>query len=136
MSQESMSGVSQGQAPANPGMVFGMLTALQQSAALATAIELDVFTAVGDGPGDVASIAKHCGASERGMRILCDFLTVHGVLVKEVGQYKHSELSRAFLDPRSPACVASVAKFIYTPMMRDTYGQLTEIVRSGRTRRL
>ncbi|MGC8549462.1 MAG: methyltransferase domain-containing protein [Acidobacteriaceae bacterium] len=114
-------------------MVFGMLTALQQSAALATAIDLDVFRAVGEGVGDVASIAKHCGASERGMRILCDFLTIHGVLTKQDGRYGHSEMSAAFLDPRSPACVASVAKFVYTPMMRDTYGHLTEIVRAGRT---
>jgi 2-polyprenyl-3-methyl-5-hydroxy-6-metoxy-1,4-benzoquinol methylase len=31
----------------------------------------------------VASIARHCSASERGIRILCDFLTIYGVLVKE-----------------------------------------------------
>lgn len=117
----------------NPGMVFGMLLAHQQSAALKTAIELDVFGAVGEGPGDVASIAKHCGASERGTRILCDFLTIPGVLVKEGDRYKHSEMSAAFLDPKSPACLASIANFLYTPMVKSTFDQLTEIVRTGRT---
>ncbi len=110
-----------------------MLTAHQQSAALATAIELDLFRAVGEGPGDVASIAKHCGASERGTRILCDFLTIPGVLVKEDGRYKHSAMSAAFLDPNSPACLSSISKFLYTPMIKDTFSNLTEIVRTGRT---
>ena len=46
----------------NPGLVFEMLQAHQRTAALKAAIDLDIFTAVGDGPGDVASIAKHCSA--------------------------------------------------------------------------
>lgn len=119
--------------PLDPGVVFGMLTAQQQSAALATAIELDLFRAVGKGPGDVASIAKHCAASERGTRILCDFLTIHGVLKKEDGRYRHTAMSAAFLDPQSPACVASIANLMYTPLIRQTYDHLTEIVREGRT---
>lgn len=133
MSDVSKTGAPPSEVPANPGMVFGMLTAQQQSAALATAIELDLFRAVGEGPGDVASIAKQCGASERGMRILCDFLTIHGVLKKEDGRYRHTEMSAAFLDPRSPACVASIANLMYTPLIRQTYDHLTEIVREGRT---
>jgi hypothetical protein len=69
--------------PLTPGLVFEMLLAHQRTAALKAAIDLDVFRAVGEGPGDVASIARHCSASERGIRVLCDFLTIYGVLVKE-----------------------------------------------------
>jgi hypothetical protein len=54
-------------------------------------------------------------ASERGIRILCDFLVINGVLAKEDGHYKHTPTSAAFLDPRSPACMASVAQFLSTP---------------------
>ena len=68
--------------PLTPGLVFEMLQAHQRTAALKAAIDLDVFRAVGEGPGDVASIARHCSASERGIRILCDFLTIYGVLAK------------------------------------------------------
>jgi hypothetical protein len=109
MSTGNASGV-----PLDPGAVFGMLTAQQQSAALATAIELDVFRAVGAGPGDVASIAKHCGASERGTRILCDFLTIHGVLTKVDGRYQHTEMSAAFLDPPPPAASFSMTMLTTT----------------------
>jgi hypothetical protein len=119
--------------PLTPGLVFEMLQAHQRTAALKAAIDLDVFRAVGDGPGDVASIARHCSASERGIRILCDFLAIYGVLVKENGRYRHSPTSAAFLDPRSPASLASIAQFLGNPAMREPYEHLAEIVRAGRT---
>jgi SAM-dependent methyltransferase len=119
--------------PVTPGLVFDMLQAHQRTAGLKAAIDLDLFRAVGDGPGDVTSIARHCRASERGIRILCDFLTIYGVLVKEDGRYRHSPTSAAFLDPRSPACVASIAQFLGNPAMRETYDNLAEVVRTGRT---
>ena len=121
------------EAPLNPGLVFEMLNAHQRTAALQAAIELDLFRAVGEGPGDVASLARHCAASERGIRILCDFLTICGVLGKENGHYRHSPTSAAFLDPRSPSSLASTAKFLGNPAMRTPYDRLTEIVRTGRT---
>ena len=127
-----MSAGSQAQ-PLNPGLVFEMVQSHQRTAALKAAIELDVFRAVGEGPGDVASIAKHCAASERGIRILCDFLTINGVLAKENGRYKHTPTSATFLDPRSPACMASVAQFLSTPELRVPFDRLAEVVREGRT---
>ncbi len=120
-------------APLNPGLVFEMVQSHQRTAALKAAIELDVFRAVGEGPGDAGSIAKHCKASERGTRILCDFLVINGVLAKENGHYKHTPTSAAFLDPRSPACMASVAQFLSESAIMQADGQLAEIVRAGRT---
>jgi hypothetical protein len=119
--------------PLTPALVFGMLNAHQQTAALRAAIELDLFRAVGDGPGDVASIARHCKASERGTRILCDFLTISGLLTKENGHYRHTPTSAAFLDPRSPACMASVAQFLGNPAVLEPFNRLADVVRTGRT---
>ncbi|MGB7266182.1 MAG: class I SAM-dependent methyltransferase [Terracidiphilus sp.] len=119
--------------PLNPGLVFEMVQSHQRTAALKAAIELDVFKAVGEGPGDAASIARHAKASERGIRILCDFLVINGVLAKENGHYKHTPTSAAFLDPRSPACMASVAQFLSESAIMQADGQLAEIVRTGRT---
>jgi O-methyltransferase domain/Dimerisation domain len=121
------------EAPLTPGLVFEMLQAHQRTAALKAAIDLDVFRAVGEGPGDVASIARHCSASERGIRILCDFLTICGVLAKQDGHYRHTPTSAAFLDPRSPSSLASIAQFLANPAMRSPYDHLAEIVRTGRT---
>src|ERR1051326_5677638 len=103
----------------NPGLVFETLTAHQHSAALRAAIELDLFRAIGEGPGDVASLARQCSASERGIRILCDFLTINGFLNKSDGRYHHTPTSAVFLDPRSPSCMASISRFIGTPEMME-----------------
>ena len=122
-----------GEAAVNPGLVLDMLNAYQRTAALKAAIDLDLFRAVGEGPGDVASIARKCSASERGIRILCDFLTINGVLLKEDGLYRLTPSSAVFLDPRSPACLASIAQFLGNPEMHGAYNNLAEIVRTGRT---
>lgn len=134
-------GVAQEVAPSNlkgleipsPALVFDTLFAYQRTSALRAAIDLDLFRAVGEGPGDVASIARRSSASERGIRILCDFLTVIGLLTKTDGRYGHTGTSSMFLDPRSPACVASTAQFLANPMIQEPFDHLAEIVRKGRT---
>ena len=116
-----------------PAIVFENLQAFQRTFALKAAIELDVFRAVGQGPGDVASIARHASASERGIRILCDFLVVHALLQKVDGRYRHTLSSAAFLDPSSPSCLASMVRFLSLPAMRGPFEHLADIVRTGRT---
>ena len=44
----------------SPALIFDVLMAHQRTAALHAAIQLDLFRAVGDGPGDVASLARQC----------------------------------------------------------------------------
>jgi len=123
----------QPQAAPSPALVFETLLSYQRSAALRAAIEIDLFRAIGEGPGDVASLARQCSASERGVRILCDYLTIIGLLTKEGGRYGHSPTSAAFLDPRSPACVASISRFLGNPLMGEPYKHLADIVRDGHT---
>ena len=96
----------------SPELIFETFNAYQRSAALRAAIELDVFRAIGEGPGDIASLARQCGASARGIRILCDYLTIIGLLAKEDASYRHTPSSALFLDPRSPACIAAAARFL------------------------
>jgi len=117
----------------SPVLVFDTLIAYQRTAALRAAVELDLFRAIGDGPADVASLAAQCSASERGIRILCDYLTIQGFLAKQDGRYRQTPTSAMFLDPRSPACIASVARFIASPEVQTPYAHLAEIVRTGRT---
>ncbi len=119
--------------PLTPAIVFENLQAYQRTFALQAAIELDIFRTVGQGPGDVASIAHHASASERGIRILCDYLVISGLLQKKDGCYRHTPASAAFLDPNSPACLASIVHFLSRPVMRGPFERLAEVVRRGRT---
>jgi len=116
-----------------PALVFENAFAFQRTFALKAAIDLDLFRAIGQGPGDVASLARHAKASERGVRILCDYLVVAGLLQKEDGRYQHTPSSAAFLDPASPSCVASIVGFLSQPELRGPYEHLAEVVRNGRT---
>jgi 2-polyprenyl-3-methyl-5-hydroxy-6-metoxy-1,4-benzoquinol methylase len=121
-------------APLTPGIVFENLQAFQRTAALKAAIELDIFRAVGQKKNDVASIARHASASERGTRILCDFLVINGLLQKSSdGRYQHTPSSATFLDPASPHSLASIVGFLAHPDLIRSYDNLAEIVRKGRT---
>jgi len=117
----------------SPERIFETLTAFQQTEALRSAIELDIFTAIGEGGTSAAALAQRCGASERGTRILCDYLTIIGFLTKEGGRYNPSPDSAVFLDRRSPACMASVSQFIGSASMKERFGDLTGAVRKGGT---
>ncbi|MBI5281349.1 MAG: class I SAM-dependent methyltransferase [Candidatus Solibacter usitatus] len=114
-------------------LIFDLLTSHARTSALCAAIELDLFRAVGAGPADASTLAQRIGASVRGTRILCDFLTIQGLLVKDGSIYSHSETSAAFLDPRSPRSLASTARFLSNPMLTEPYQHLAGIVRQGRT---
>jgi ubiquinone/menaquinone biosynthesis C-methylase UbiE len=120
--------------PPDPTAIFDALNAYQRSAALKAAIELEVFTGIGEGNANVQSLAKRCDASERGIRILCDYLTIQGFLAKQDHQYSLTPTSAAFLDRRSPKYLGSIARFLNLPALVERYQDLATIVRSGDTR--
>ena len=114
-----------------PERIFNKLVAFQESAALKAGIELDIFTGIGERANTAASLAERVGAAERGVRILCDFLTIHGFLTKEGDRYGLTQESALFLDRRSPACLASMADFLTNPWGKNNFEALTEAVRKG-----
>ena len=117
----------------NPGRLFQTFNAYQQTAAMKAAIELDVFTAIGDRQTTAEQIAQRSGAAERGIRILCDFLTVMGFLTKKESHYGLAPDAAMFLDRRSPAYMGSAAHFLDAPEMLKAFDDLTDAVRKGGT---
>ena len=77
-----MAAVPQEQQP-TPERFFNTVNAYQQTEAMKAAIELEIFAAIAEGCTTAAAIASRCQAAERGVRILCDFLTIHGYLTKD-----------------------------------------------------
>jgi len=119
-------------APA-PELIFDTLLSYQRTAALRAGIEVGLFAALGEGPADAATLASRCAASERGIRILCDFLTIGGLVQKTGTVYSHTPTSGLFLDPKSPACLASTARFMSNPVLHAPFEQLAAIVKNGTT---
>src|ERR1051325_9421980 len=120
-------------APPSPTIIFNTFNAYQQSAALRAAIEFDLFTAIGEGTNSAAALAKRCSATERGMRILCDFLTVHGFLTKTANRYGLTPVAAALLDRRSPKSIASVARLLGSSAVTDNFKDIAAIVRKRGT---
>ncbi len=116
-----------------PEHIFNTLSAYQQSAALKAGIELDIFTVIADGANTSALVAAQTGAAERGVRILCDYLTIHGFLTKEAERYALTQESAVFLNRHSPACLASMADFLGNPWHKKNFDALAEAVRKGGT---
>src|SRR4051812_16403187 len=118
-------------AAVSPDAIFDTLFAYQQTAALKTAIDLDLFTAIDEGARSVTAIADRIGAVERGARILCDYLTTLGLLEKSDGMYSLPPASAAFLSRRSPMCLGTTASFLTLPELKHNFDNLTGAVRSG-----
>ena len=112
-------------------LIFETLFAYQRSAALKSAVELEVFTAIDEGATTASAIAKRVNASERGVRILCDYLTVYGFLSKADRSYQLAPESAAFLSKKSPAYLGSVARFLVMPEIGKYLETLPDAVRRG-----
>jgi len=117
----------------SPQLFFQTINAHQRTEALKAAIELEVFTAIGEGNTTAAALAKRCQTSEKGMRVLCDFLTIMEMLTKKGDQYALTIDSATFLDKRSPAYVGGATEFMCSPMLTEGVKHMAEAVRKGGT---
>src|SRR5256886_11374000 len=128
--EESMATTATHQEP-TPERFFNAINAYEQTEAMKAAVELEVFTAIAEGNTNAATIAKRCAAAERGVRTLCDFLTIHGFLTKEGAQYALAPDSALFLDRHSSAYLGAAIEFLLTSRLREGHARLTEAVRRG-----
>lgn len=117
----------------SPALFFETVTAYQRTEALKAAIELDLFTAIGEGNQTVKALSERCGTSERGTRILCDYLTIIGFLAKDGDRYSLTPDSAMFLDRRSPAYLGGALEFLLSPMLTEGFKDLAAIIRKGGT---
>src|SRR5688572_11559771 len=116
----------------SPDLFFQTANAFQRTAALKAAIELNLFTEIGEGT-TAQDLATRCKASVRGIRILCDFLVVIGFLSKEGDLYKPTPDTSVFLNKKSPAYLGSAVELLNHPTMMGAYEHLADVVRRGTT---
>ncbi|CAN5413352.1 hypothetical protein BH10ACI3_BH10ACI3_01270 [soil metagenome] len=114
-----------------PERFWQIMTGFQMSAALKAAVELGVFTQIADGNKTADSIAAASGAAERGIRILCDTLSVVGFLEKTGSEYSLAPDAALFLVQHSPAYLGGMLDFILAPQQKAGFENLTAAVRNG-----
>jgi len=115
----------------SPMKFFEAVNSYQRTAALKAAIELNLFTAIAEGATSPAAIAEKTNAAERGVRILCDFLAVHGLLEKQDGEFVLTPDSAFFLNRNSQAFMGGTIQFLLSPKLDEAFRRLTDAVRRG-----
>jgi precorrin-6B methylase 2 len=118
--------------PPSPQLFFETVNAYHRTAALKAAVELDLFTVIGDKPATAAELASRCQCPVRGIRILCDFLAIIGFLTKDQSRYAVTPDSAFFLNRNSPAYMGGAVKFLLAPELTEAFSDLASTVRSGR----
>jgi len=117
----------------SPERVIDAFQAFHRTAAVKAGVELDLFTAIGEGDDTAQALAARCQAAERGIRILCDYLVVIGLLRKEGSRYALAIDAATFLDRHSPAYFGSAVSYFACETNQEAFARLTAAVRQGRT---
>ncbi|MEO8436732.1 MAG: class I SAM-dependent methyltransferase [Pyrinomonadaceae bacterium] len=117
----------------SPALFFETINSYQRTEALKAAITLDLFSAIGAGQTNAPEIARACEAAERGIRILCDYLTIMGFLTKQDQRYALTPDSAMFLDRRSPAYLGGTIEFLLSPVLTGGFKDIAAAVRKGGT---
>ena len=104
------------------------MRAFQESRVILTALELDVFTAVGEG-GSAAEVAGRLGASPRSTEMLLNALASLHLLVKQAGVFHNSPSAARYFaagsrDNAQPA-------LLHTAHLWQRWSTLTDCVRAG-----
>ena len=111
---------------------YEAMQAYQKTAALTAAVKLDIVTLIGEGVATSDALAEKTAASKRGIRILCDSLTVMGLLKKQAEAYSATEPAKRYLDRSSPAWIGGSIEFFAAPeMVRLVLDDPVSYVRRG-----
>lgn len=103
----------------SPAPIIASILGYFRTAAMLAATRLDLFTRIAEGVGNVPALAAACGAEERSIRALCDFLVVDRHLEGDRNGYRLTQSSALFLDKRSPAYMGSIADFLASAANRS-----------------
>jgi len=117
----------------SPILIFDTLQAHQRTSSLRAGIELKVFSAIAAGARTPEALAAICGASAKGLRVLCDFLAIIGFLTKDESGYALTPDSALFLVESSPAYLGGMVGFLFNPFVEKGLASVTEAVRKGGT---
>jgi len=119
-----------GRAPSwTPAAIRELAMNFQSSRVLLTAVELRLFSLIGDGGLTSADVAGRAGSHPRATDRLLNALCAMRLLVKRDGRFWNTPEARRYLDDGSPEFAAGLA---HTASMWHGWSGLTDAVREGR----
>lgn len=111
-----------------PDELARIIRGYQASRAVLSAIELDLFTGVGQG-ATADEVARKAGADPRATEMLLNALVALGLLTKCDGVYRNSEAAARYLSGDSPA--SERLAWMHSVNQWRSWSTLTDCVREG-----
>ncbi|MCW5982972.1 MAG: methyltransferase domain-containing protein [Bryobacteraceae bacterium] len=108
--------------------LIAAMRGFQESRALLTAVELDIFAAIGEG-ATAEETAARIGAAPRSTGTLLNALVALGALAKRGERYFNTEVTTRHLTPGKPEYARPA--LMHTVNLWNTWSNLTESVRAG-----
>ncbi|MFO7967455.1 MAG: methyltransferase [Archaeoglobaceae archaeon] len=100
----------------------------QESRIILTAVELDIFSALGKERRSSTEVAKSLGTDERATNRLMNALTTMGILRKIEGMFFNTEATARYLDKESPDYMAGL---LHIAALWKSWSKLTQVVKKG-----
>lgn len=116
------------QAGVLPDDLHELIRGFMPSRAVLTALELNVFTAVGEG-ASADTVAERIKASPRGTEMLLNVLTALKLLQKQNGTFRNTPVSARFFNDASADCARR--SLLHTANLWHRWSNLTQSVRNG-----
>jgi hypothetical protein len=118
--------------PISADHIFDIGFAFWKSKALLSAVELGLFTALGDGPLDCETLIDRIGIHRRGGRDFFDALVALDLLHRDAaGRYANRPDGARYLDVRKPTYIGGQLERL-NGRLYESWGHLTEALRTGR----
>ncbi len=109
--------------------IHSVANAFRESRILLTAVELDVFTAIGEGSLSSKEIALRILADERYTDRLLNSLTAMGLLGKKDGRFSNFETALKYLVKGKGSYISNLN---HAARLWESWSDLTEVIKSGK----
>lgn len=118
-------------APDGPEHILDIAFGFRNARALMSAVELDVFTRLSDGPLELGALIERVKIQERGAREFFDLLVALGLLRRDqLDRYHNAPHCERHLSRRSPDYIGDLIDHLSTRMY-EMWGRLTAALRAG-----
>ena len=118
-------------AEVTPERIVDTLQAYQRTEALRAAIELDLFSALAEGPMTLAPLAERLHVSPRGLRALLTFLASLGFVLADGDRFRAAPDAARFLDRHKASYLGDTVAFYNSAMFREAFLATADAVRRG-----
>jgi len=115
-------------AGALPDELNARIRGFQESRAILTALELDIFTAVGE-QASPAEVAGRLDTDLRATEMLLNALTAMGLLLKHGHRFRNTPVAARYFSTASPDCARTA--LLHTASLWKSWSTLTDCVRAG-----